>query len=70
MEALATFVTISAVLITCGDAEHCPLPGTECRPDGPWPQTKCDQLMNQTACDAAMTTPACNPKGRPKMTDL
>ena len=70
METLAMYAIVSAVLVTYGDTEHCPLPGTECRPDGPWPQTKCDQLMNESACEAAITTPTCNPKGRPKMTEF
>ena len=61
--ALAVFATMCLMLATIGRAEHCPLPGTECRPDGPWPQTKCTQLLNQTACEKAITTPTCNPKG-------
>jgi alpha-galactosidase len=48
------------VYIAAVTAEHCPLPGTACRPDGPWPQTKCKLLENQTACEAAMGTPQCN----------
>jgi hypothetical protein len=41
-------------------AEKCPLPGTACRPDGPWPLTQCKLLENQTACVAARGTPACD----------
>lgn len=43
--------------------ERCPLPGTACRPDGPWPQTKCNLLLNATACDSAIGTPVCNSDG-------
>ena len=52
-------------LLARGDPpiEHCPLPGTACRPDAPWPLTKCTLLENQTACEAAVGTPFCNPEG-------
>lgn len=44
----------------------CALPGTACRPDGPWPQTKCTALTglaNKSACEAARGTPTCNAEG-------
>lgn len=44
-------------------AERCALPGTGCRPDGPWPLTKCNLLLNATACDAARGTPQCDSEG-------
>lgn len=44
-------------------AEKCALPGTGCRPDGPWPLAKCQLLMNETACEAARGTPQCDAEG-------
>jgi hypothetical protein len=43
--------------------EHCPLPGTACRPDGPWPLPKCQLLESQAACVGARGTPVCNAEG-------
>ena len=66
MFATALAVAVATVVSNVASdppAEHCPLPGSGCRPDGPWPQTKCTLLANQTACAAAMGTPACNPDG-------
>ena len=44
-------------------AERCALPGTDCRPDGPWPLTRCNLLLNATACNAAHGTPQCDSEG-------
>eukprot|EP01052_Picozoa_sp_SAG31_P015656 SAG31_NODE_1012_length_10379_cov_3.699319_6_plen_185_part_00 len=44
-------------------AEKCPLPGTKCRPDGPWPLTQCKLLENETSCVTAKCTPVCNSDG-------
>ena len=45
---LCAMASVFLLLLFAGDTatmgaapEHCPLPGSNCRPDGPWPQTPC-----------------------------
>eukprot|EP00756_Hemistasia_phaeocysticola_P048504 Hpha_TRINITY_DN22926_c0_g1::TRINITY_DN22926_c0_g1_i1::g.154059::m.154059/K07407/E3.2.1.22B, galA, rafA; alpha-galactosidase len=61
--ALMQTVSLAAAAVGGLPPEQCALPGTDCRPDGPWPLMKCEELLNQTACVAARGTPQCNLEG-------
>ena len=38
---VAATVLAAVLAAVLGTPEHCALPGSACRPDGPWPQTTC-----------------------------